>query len=179
MLIYRSFRVFQRVRLPAEKALLLQPTPASCGPALNPYRPQPLASQTILCMRIFISLIVLVSLWLLPQACGKTERLQGHNLYDQHCANCHMEEGEGLRQLIPPLAGSDYLKQNQGAVVRGIRHGMAGEMVVNGKTYNQPMPGNIELSEFQIVNIVNYINQAWGNDYGEITVTQTREWLAE
>lgn len=130
-------------------------------------------------MRFLIALTLVVSLLLLPQACGKTEHQQGHNLFDQHCANCHMEEGEGLRQLIPPLAGSDYLKQNQGAVVRGIRKGMTGEMVVNGKTYNQPMPGNKELSEFQIVNIVNYINQAWGNDYGQVTVAQARGWLAE
>ena len=38
---------------------------------------------------------------------------------------------------------------------------------------------NKELSEFQIVNILNYINQAWGNDYGRISVEDTRRWLAE
>ena len=111
--------------------------------------------------------------------CGKTEHRQGHALYDQHCANCHMEEGVGLRQLIPPLAGSDYLRENPAEVVRGIVYGMEGPMTVNGVTYNQPMPGNEELTEFQVVNIVNYINSAWGNDYPEITVTQTREWLGE
>ncbi len=51
--------------------------------------------------------------------------------------------------------------------------------MVNGKTYNHEMPGNKELSEFQIVNIVNYINQAWGNDYGSITVEDSRRWLEE
>jgi len=112
-------------------------------------------------------------------ACGKTNNQQGHALYDQHCANCHMEEGEGLRSLIPPLAGADYLAENPKAVVRGIRYGMAGPLQVNGVTYSEAMPGNEELSEFQIVNIVNYINQAWGNDYGRITVAETREWLAE
>lgn len=115
----------------------------------------------------------------LTTACGKTEHLQGRNLYLEHCANCHLDEGQGLRRLIPPLAGSDYLREQPQAVVRGIRYGMEGPMRVNGVTYDQPMPGNVELSEFQIVNIVNYINQAWGNDYGSITVEQTREWLAE
>lgn len=64
-------------------------------------------------------------------------------------------------------------------VVRGIRRGMSGEMTVNGKVYNHEMPENKELSDFQIVNIVNYINQAWGNDYGTITVGDSRKWLEE
>ncbi len=112
-------------------------------------------------------------------ACGKTTNEQGHALYDQHCANCHMEEGEGLRKLIPPLAGADYLRDNPREVVRGIRYGMNQPIEVNGVAFHEPMPGNDELSEFQIVNIVNYINQAWGNDYGRITVAQTRTWLSE
>ena len=80
---------------------------------------------------------------------------------------------------MPPLAGSDYLKNRPRDVVRGIRYGMKGPIVVNGITYDEVMPGNQDLSEFQIVNIVNYINQAWGNDYGRITVEETRRWLKE
>ena len=115
----------------------------------------------------------------LVTACGQTEHRQGQALYATYCNNCHLEEGQGLRQLIPPLAGSDYLRERQAEVVRGIRYGMNGPMQVNGITYNYPMPANPELTEFQIVNIVNYINQAWGNDYGMITVEQAREWLQE
>ena len=128
-------------------------------------------------MRPIILLFILAILLTGLVACGKTTHQQGHNLYDVHCSNCHMEEGIGLRQLIPPLAGSDWLRENPEAVVKGIVYGMQGPIVVNGVTYNQPMPGNRELTEFQIVNIVNYINQAWGNDYGLITVTDTREWM--
>lgn len=130
-------------------------------------------------MRLSPLPLVFLALCLLPLACGKTDNGQGHSLYDQHCASCHFEEGTGLRQLMPPLAGSDYLRDNPAAVVRGIRHGMQGPIVVNGITYNEVMPGNKELSEFQIVNIVNYINQAWGNDYGRISVEDARKWLAE
>lgn len=130
-------------------------------------------------MRLLICFSVVALLLILPASCGKTDNQQGHNLYDQHCGSCHFEEGVGLRQLMPPLAGSDYLRDKPREVVRGIRYGMKGEIVVNGVTYDEVMPGNVDLSEFQIVNIVNYINQAWGNDYGRITVEQTRGWLKE
>ena len=110
-------------------------------------------------------------------ACGKTQHLQGRNLYLEHCSNCHLDDGTGLGELIPPLAGSDYLRDQPERVVHGIRHGMEGPMIVNGQTYNEVMPANIELSEFQIVNLVNYINQAWGNDYGLVTVENARHWL--
>lgn len=130
-------------------------------------------------MRRYLLLLLPLIAPFAPFACGKTDNAQGRVLYDQHCANCHMEDGKGLRRLIPPLAGADYLRENPREVVRGMRYGMKGPLVVNGITYNQPMPGNAELSEFQIVNIANYINGAWGNDGPDITVGEVRRWLAQ
>lgn len=111
---------------------------------------------------------------LLIIACGKTDYRQGKNLYAQHCASCHMEDGKGLGKLIPPLAGSDWLKNNQEKLTCLMIKGMEGEVVVNGTVYNQPMPGNGELSDFQVTNIINYINHAWGNDYGIAIVADVR-----
>lgn len=127
----------------------------------------------LLLISLFAVLLVLVT------ACGRTQHLQGKALYVTHCTNCHLEEGQGLRRLIPPLAGADYLAERPADVVRGIRYGMNGPMTVNGVTYNHVMPGNIELTEFQIVNIMNYINTAWGNELPLVTVAEVRTWLDE
>ncbi len=75
-----------------------------------------------------------------------------------------MEEGQGLRGLIPPLAGADYWKDNQDKLACIIKNGIEGEIIVNGKTYNQPMAGIEKISSFEIANIINYVNQSWGND---------------
>ncbi|MBB4078098.1 mono/diheme cytochrome c family protein [Lewinella aquimaris] len=117
-------------------------------------------------------------LMILAHACGKTEHLQGKALYTTHCNNCHLEEGQGVGRLVPPLAGADYLRDRPDEVVRGIRSGMEGPMVVNGVTYDHLMPANKELTDFQIVNIMNYINTAWGNDYELVTVNEVRSWLS-
>ena len=126
--------------------------------------------------RIFV-LFSLAAIYGLSAACGQTEHLQGKALYTTHCANCHLDEGTGVGQLIPPLAGSDWLRDNQADATRSLRYGQQGEIVVNGVTYDHVMPANQELTDFQIVNIMNYINQAWGNDYGTVTVAEAREWL--
>ncbi len=130
--------------------------------------------------RSLFSLALLGSLLFVAiSACGKTDHLQGKAIYVKHCANCHLDQGQGLRRLIPPLAGADYLRERPADVVRGIRHGMEGPMVVNGVTYNYQMPANQDLTEFQIVNVVNYINTAFGNSNPLITVPEARTWLAE
>ena len=129
--------------------------------------------------RLTVATLLFSLVLFLGAACGKTEYLQGRNLYLEHCANCHFETGDGLQRLMPPLANSDYLQQRPREVVRGIRYGMEGPIEVNGVIYDEVMPANPDLSEFQIVNIVNYLNHAWGNDYGTVTVVEVRTWLAE
>ena len=76
-----------------------------------------------------------------------------------------MADGTGLKGIIPPLKNSDYLKNNQSTLVCLIRKGITGPIIVSGKSYKQPMPGSPKLTQGDITNIINYINQAWGNDY--------------
>ncbi len=90
-----------------------------------------------------------------------------------------MEDGSGLGQLIPPLAGADYLREHNLETACIIRYGLVDSIVVNGKQYGeQPMAGIKELSDFQIINIMNYINQAWGNDYGFVKLADVRDQLS-
>lgn len=88
-----------------------------------------------------------------------------------------MEDGSGLRGLIPPLANADYVKENPVRMACIIRYGMEGEVVVNDTTYNQAMPGVPQLTDFEITNVINYINQAWGNDYGYVKFEDVKQAL--
>ncbi|MEM1216735.1 MAG: cytochrome c [Bacteroidota bacterium] len=110
--------------------------------------------------------------------CGESEPYpQGKNLYSFHCQNCHMEDGVGLGALIPPLAGADYMAQHQDQMACIIQYGLMDTIVVNGVTYMEPMAGIEGLNNIQITNLINYINHAWGNDYGFVTVEQIDEQL--
>jgi mono/diheme cytochrome c family protein len=109
---------------------------------------------------LFATLLV-VSLF---TACHENPYKQGKILYENFCSNCHMDDGTGLAGVIPPLAGADFLNNQPQKLPCIIYKGMDGEVVVNGKIYNAEMPGSPKLTEFEITNIINYINRAWGND---------------
>ncbi|MDJ0367018.1 cytochrome c [Hymenobacter sp. H14-R3] len=113
-------------------------------------------------------LLVLLSL----TGCFTNKQNQGERLYGLHCASCHGGQGEGIGQLVPPLAGSDYLAQHPGQLACIVRVGLKGPIVVNGVSYNQLMLGvqdtatHRQLSPAQVTNLLNFIESHWGNHPG-------------
>lgn len=122
-------------------------------------------------------LIALVFVGFFLVACQNNPYQQGEIMYGTYCANCHMEDGTGLRGRIPPLAKSDYLRKRPDDIACIIRYGKTGEIEVNGKTYSEAMPGVPQLTDFEITNIINYIHQAWGNEYGYVKVQEVQKAL--
>jgi len=88
-----------------------------------------------------------------------------------------MESGEALLGLIPPLKKSDYLERHQAELPCIIRHGLEGEIMVNGLPYNHEMPANDKFSEIEIANIINFVNHSWGNNYGYVSYDEVKETL--
>jgi mono/diheme cytochrome c family protein len=84
----------------------------------------------------------------------------GKGIYQGLCMACHLNEGQGIASVFPPIAKSDYLMAD---LDRSI------EIIVNGKKYNgvMPAPG---LDDKDIADVLNYVRNSWGNK-GEKTVT--------
>ncbi len=128
--------------------------------------------------RKYIIAAIFASL-LFTLACGdENPYKQGKVYYGIYCANCHMENGEGLRGLIPPLAKADYLVKERASLPCIIRKGQKGAIVVNGVEYGQQeMPAIAKLTDFEITNILNYIDNSWGNQGKLWTVDEVRAGL--
>ncbi len=112
-----------------------------------------------------ISLFALV-IWFFCQIGHVDENAyhDGQAIYKTMCANCHLDNGEGLGGLIPPLANSDFLVTNRAQLPCLIRHGMEGEITVNGKKFSEKMPAFPQAGDVDIANLLNYINSSFGND---------------
>ena len=95
---------------------------------------------------------------------------RGSEIYTDFCMTCHLPNGEGVENIYPPLAKSDYLLKNREKSIRGIKYGQEGEMIVNGKTYNDVM-APLGLSDGEVADVMNYISNNWGNKNDKI-VTQ-------
>lgn len=119
---------------------------------------------------IGICICVLVAYFSSFQSCRNHPYTQGQIMYENFCENCHMKDGSGLKGLIPPLANSDYLRDKSKEIACIIKYGQQGAIEVNGKEYDGIMPPNPQLSTVEITNIINYINNNWGNDIGETSV---------
>jgi mono/diheme cytochrome c family protein len=101
----------------------------------------------------------------------KASTARGKELYSTYCQSCHQEQGEGIEDLYPPLAKSDYLMADKDRSIQQILKGVSGEIKVNGKTYNMAMTG-FELSDEETSDVVNYIRNSFGNKGTAVTPQQ-------
>lgn len=87
---------------------------------------------------------------------------RGKEVYADFCVTCHMDNGEGVPMVFPPLAKSDFLIHNRTESIRGVKYGQSGELVVNGITYNSMMM-DMGLEDEEVADVMNYILNSWGN----------------
>ncbi|HJS53449.1 MAG TPA: cytochrome c [Chitinophagaceae bacterium] len=98
---------------------------------------------------------------------------RGKEVYLLHCQNCHMENGQGMEGVNPPVAKTTYLKDTK-KNIDIILNGQTGEVVVNGKKYNAIMNPMNYLDDRQIADVLNYIRNSWGNKYPIVTPAQVK-----
>ena len=90
--------------------------------------------------------------------------LDGARLYNSYCSPCHQEDGQGLREVYPPLVGNPWLVRNPQYCIFVVLYGLEGEIKLNGEEYGGFMPPLSALRDREVAAIVNHVLTAWGND---------------
>ena len=117
--------------------------------------------RVIVVLSVFSCLIVsssFIQTYNLPKSMER-----GKEVYTTFCVNCHKADGKGMEKVYPPVAKSDFLKRPSKDLINYILNGQSGETKVNGLVYNTLMPAQNYLTDEQIADVLNYINNSWGN----------------
>jgi nitrite reductase (NO-forming) len=93
----------------------------------------------------------------------------GRALYNGTCSVCHQPNGDGLPDVFPPLAGSDWLMADKERSIAAVLNGLTGKVTVNGKDYNSVMPPMSQLSNDEIASILTFTMNEWGNSGPAVT----------
>lgn len=116
----------------------------------------------------------------LPAGMGSTEKLAGSkaerikmgaDVFKSLCQACHQADAKGMKGVFPPLANSDFFADDPLKAVNVVLHGLSGQVVVNGQTFNSAMPAQA-LSDEEIANVVTYIINNYNNKGGEVLPEQ-------
>ena len=103
------------------------------------------------------------------QALNTTQKTDIDYLYQNNCAACHGRKGEGTGGLFPALAGNPtVLAPNGQSVIRIVSNGFTVPKIEGQVPLAMPAFGK-RLSDDEIVTIVNYVRNSWGNKAAEVT----------
>ncbi|MFT5642872.1 MAG: mono/diheme cytochrome c family protein [Janthinobacterium sp.] len=94
---------------------------------------------------------------------GAPAAIDGKQIYGGKCAACHQATGLGVAGVFPPLAGSEWVTGDEVVLTNILLHGVNGEMVVKGNTYNGAMPAWKSMSDGELAAVLTFIRAEWGN----------------
>lgn len=97
-------------------------------------------------------------------AIGEDVRSLGGKVYEQHCADCHGKQGEGVAGAFPALAGNRAvtLTQPNNAIRIVLGGGYLPATAGNPRPHGMPPYGHL-LKDAEIAAVLSYVRNAWGN----------------
>ena len=95
---------------------------------------------------------------------------RGSKLYEQHCAQCHGNEGQGVANAYPALAGNRavLMPQQANLVQIVLNGGYAPATTGNPRPYGMP-PFVLELNDADIADVLTHLRSSWGNQANPVS----------
>ncbi len=110
----------------------------------------------------------------------KDSRTEGLVHYQTYCATCHGADGEGKKDIAPPLLDSEFVSGREDRLVLISLYGLSGPFIMGGKSYSYKsvMPGieqNDEFTDNNIKELLNFVRNAFASADYSITEDLVKE----
>jgi len=91
-------------------------------------------------------------------------------LYEQHCAQCHGDKGQGMANAYPPLAGNRAVTMaaTENLVQMVLNGGFAPATNGNPRPFGMP-PFVLVLNDSEVAAVISHVRTAWGNQASAVT----------
>ncbi|HET7794977.1 MAG TPA: cytochrome c, partial [Rhizobacter sp.] len=101
---------------------------------------------------------------------GPAPASNGAKLYEQHCAQCHGDQGEGVAGAFPALAGNRAVTMALPVnLVRAVLEGgYAPSTAGNPRPYGMPPFASV-LSSAEVAAVLTHVRTSWGNRGGVVS----------
>lgn len=172
---------------PEHIAALLKTGVSPRGSVLGPmaevvlHSTQHLSGKDLDAMAVFLKSLPPTSAALVkPAATGNTAVAQaGGKLYEQHCAQCHGDQGRGIAGAYPPLAGNRAVTMDSTAnlVQVVLNGGYAPATAGNPRPFGMP-PFVLVLDDTELAALLTYLRSAWGNQASAVTAAEVNRMRA-
>ena len=105
-----------------------------------------------------------------PRRADAETMLAGRKVYEQHCAACHGDRGQGVSGMYPMLAGNRAVTlESHNNLVQGIRlGGFMPTTAGNRQPFGMPPYGQV-LNDNEIAAVATFIRQSWGNSASPVS----------
>ena len=95
--------------------------------------------------------------------------LQGQRIFESQCANCHMDDGSGLVEVIQDIANSELFDSKNPEPLLNL--------LLKGGPDDRPdglqMPAYATiLNRVELCNVINFLNNKWDEDFEEIEIQE-------
>jgi len=107
-------------------------------------------------------------------AASKPKTDPGKILYMQFCLSCHMENGEGVPGLYPPLTQTKYVLGDKDWLIKNVLLGQEGQIEVKGVIYNNIMTKLDFLGDKEISEVLTYVRSNFGNEADAVTIEEVK-----
>lgn len=95
---------------------------------------------------------------------------QGAAVYAGFCAQCHRDDGKGVPNAFPALAGNpSVITEDTTSLIRLLVEGGNSPATIHGPPRQAMPPFAGRLTDVQIAQVLTYLRASWGNDARPIT----------
>jgi mono/diheme cytochrome c family protein len=98
----------------------------------------------------------------------------GKKVYDMYCLSCHMEDGNGVPRMNPPLSKTKWVLGDKKKLIAVILNGMDEEIDINGQSYSNTMAPHDYLKDQEIADVLTYIRNSFGNKASAVTIADVK-----